>query len=125
MRRLIALSVLVLCALPAGSGAGGKPHSGLYGKLTKGPVAPTCRPRGHPCYVSAGRATLRFLRNHKVVARAHTTKKGNYRIALAPGRYGVRTSVGRGNVRPGTVRVRKNTFSHVNFRADTGIRPPT
>lgn len=119
----IALSAaLLVLAVPTGGASGAGATSGLYGKVTKGPVLPVCRRSGRPCYVAAAHARLTFLRGNRVAARVRTRANGTYRIALAKGRYSVRTNIGRGGIRPMRVTVPSHRFARVNFRADTAIR---
>ena len=54
-----------------------------------------------------------------------TRADGRYRIALAPGRYAVRTtspSIFERRPQPGTVTVPRDRFARVIFTLDTGIR---
>lgn len=113
------LTLALLVALVAGSAAGQAGRSGLYGRVTKGPVSPICLPE-KPCYVAAKHAKLRFIRNGHVVKRAQTGTKGRYRVALPPGRYTVRVKRP-ATIKPARVRV-PGHFRRVDFLIDTGIR---
>ena len=122
MRALPAL-VGVAVAAAAGCGAAAStPQSGLYGKVTRGPLQPVCQ-EGVPCDGPALGITLVFVRDGNVVARARTGADGSYRVGLAPGRYSVRI-VPRALVppEPRTVSVPTRTFRRVDFSIDTGIR---
>jgi hypothetical protein len=114
------LTLVLLPALVAGSAAGRTARSGLYGKVTKGPVSPICLPE-KPCYVAAKHAKLRFIRHGHVVKRIQTTAKGRYRLALPAGRYTVRTKRP-ATIKPERVRVPRNHSRRVDFLIDTGIR---
>jgi hypothetical protein len=115
---LVALAAAVACGAATGTG----PRTGLYGKVTKGPLTPVCTV-GTPCDGPARDTTLVFSRNGAVVARARTRDDGTYRVAVQPGRYAVR-AVPR-TMRPpepGTASVPRTGFRRVDFFLDTGIR---
>ncbi len=95
-------------------------HSGLYGKVTRGPITPVCVAE-QPCSEPAAGATLRFLRDGHLVAQAHVKDDGTYRIALEPGAYTV-AAQSRRPLDPSTTRVRTGRFVRVDFAIDTGIR---
>ena len=111
-------SALVL----AGAASSSTKPSGLYGVVTRGPIAPVCV-AGQPCDGPARGVTLVFARPG-YEKRVTTSKTGSFRIRLAAGRYtvglGRRQSVGRFD--PGTVRVLPARFRRVDFAIDTGIR---
>ncbi len=116
-----ALAALAAAAiLPLAGGA--TPAAGLYGVVTKGPVAPVCRV-GEPCEAPA-QVTLLFARNG-AIRKARSGSDGRYRIALAPGVYSVSTleriGIGR-NITPARVKVRRARYDRVDFHIDTGIR---
>ncbi len=95
--------------------------SGLYGKVTRGPISPVCRV-GYPCDEPAKGARFLLQRNGHATW-VHTTSTGAYRVRLAPGRYFVTTgNYGPGSIKPSTVRVPAGRYARVNFSIDTGIR---
>jgi hypothetical protein len=117
---LAAGAAVALALLPAARAA---PGSGLFGVVTAGPIKPVCQ-AGIPCDAPV-RVKLVFSRNGTVVARAQTTAKGRYRIALAPGYYDVRSlrKLGISRVpRPHAVHVRSGHWDRIDLRFDTGIR---
>ncbi len=99
-------------------------RTGLLGTVHRGPIMPVCR-EGVPCDEPAAGLALLFVRRGAVAARARTDGDGRYRVALAAGRYSVRTAqptlIGRG-VSPPQVTVPAHHFARVNFFVDTGIR---
>jgi hypothetical protein len=104
--------------------AAGTIGSGLYGKVTRGPLTPVCVAE-KPCSEPAAGVTLRFLRSGTLVASVVTAKDGSYRVGLRPGAYAARISrqprLG-GGLRPSTVRVAAVGWTRQNFSIDTGIR---
>ncbi len=121
MLRLLIGAILVGFASPAVATTG----SGLYGKVTRGPIAPVCTV-GKPCSAPAPGITLSFVRNAKTVARVESGRYGLYRVALAPGIYTVRevaqTTMKPPMVKPLVVRVRVGTWTRLDVTVDTGIR---
>jgi hypothetical protein len=122
VRALGASLVILVAAVACGSATGSSVRTGLYGKVTKGPLTPVCMV-GTPCNGPASDTTLVFSRDGAVIARTRTRDDGTYRIALRPGRYAVRT-VPRmmSPPEPGAASVPRTGFRHVNFFVDTGIR---
>jgi hypothetical protein len=117
VRRLLVITSLVLLGLPGG-GTTAVLHSGLYGTVTRGPIAPVCAAE-QPCTAPAVGSTIVFMhagRFARVVVRAD----GSYRVRLVPGYYLVKSL--RGRIEPTTVRVPLNHTRHINFSIDTGIR---
>ena len=105
------------------SGVGaGQQSSGLAGKVLRGPVTPVCIVT-RPCQVPAS-ATLAFRQTGREVARVRSTKTGEYRISLPPGRYAVRPAFHHPlwRISPQAVRVPSGGYARVNFLIDTGIR---
>ena len=116
MKRVVLVVALALAA-PAAAQA----PSGLYGKVTRGPISPVCRV-GYPCVEPAKNAKFLLQRNGKATW-VHTTSTGTYRVRLAPGRYIVTTgNLGPGGIKPSSVRVPASRYLRVNFAIDTGIR---
>ena len=94
--------------------------TGLYGYVTRGPIAPLCRP-GESCFRPA-RLTLEFRRPGRLAVKIATSAAGAYRVALAPGDYTVfARTVGLGRLKPGLVRVSAGRFRRVDFVLGTGI----
>jgi hypothetical protein len=114
--------VIIAAAAILGLGAGGATtiHSGLYGKVTRGPITPVCAAE-QPCSEPAAGAALRFLRNGQLVAQTRVKADGSYRIALLPGTYTV-LAPSRRPLDPSTARIRTGRFTRVDFAIDTGIR---
>jgi hypothetical protein len=109
---------LVLLGL-AGGGSATVLRSGLYGKVTRGPIAPVCVAE-QPCSAPARGSALVFARPDRLsAARVVVRADGFYRVRLAPGRYVVRS--GRA-IEPAAVRVLPNRMRRVDFSIDTGIR---
>ena len=98
--------------------------SGLHGTVLRGPTTPVCRV-GTPCSAPAAGVTLRFVRRHRVAARARVHKDGGYAVRLAPGIYTVLFTphllIGTG-IRPRRVRVLAGPPRELDFWIDTGIR---
>lgn len=123
MRHALGAGMVSLVAAAAcGAATGTSLTSGLFGKVTKGPLTPVCH-EGVPCDGPAAGLTLVFSRNGTAVARTTTRKDGSYRLALRPGRYSVR-AVPRAMIptEPRLVSVPTGRFRHVDFFVDTGIR---
>jgi hypothetical protein len=109
-------------ALSSAAPADGVSRSGLYGLVTRGPITPVCVAE-QPCSKPAPGVRLTFTRGG--VAKAVVTNAlGRYRLALAPGRYSVRTGaapgIGRG-LEPSVVVV-PAAWKRQPFSIDTGIR---
>jgi hypothetical protein len=121
-----ALAVALVAGALVVPSAGTTTRSGLFGKVTRGPLTPVCRAET-PCYGPAADVTLRFLRHGVVAGRATTAKDGSYRIALTPGMYDVRltppsrTRIGRG-LEPNVAHVTAGRWTRTDFSIDTGIR---
>ncbi len=119
----LVLAALVASALAAcgATASGTTVKSGLRGTFSIGPTQPVCE-KGTDCNGPARHAKLYFTRAGRTKS-ALTDSKGAYRVTLAPGWYGVRTSVGIRRVpTPARVRVIAGRYRLVNFAADTGIR---
>lgn len=97
----------------------------LKGTLVLSPALPVCR-AGRPCTKPLAGAILDFSQNGAVVASARTDVDGRYRVALAPGTYGLtrRTSgpqPGRG-LDVQTVVVPPSASATLDLAYDAGIR---
>ena len=121
-KRASLIAALVVMALGATSAHAGAP-SGLRGLVTRSPITPVCM-EGVPCSAPATNTPLVFFRQGRSI-RTRTDSAGRYRVALAPGWWGVRTvtvpRIGSG-IEPPTVRVLAGRVRVVNFDIDTGIR---
>ena len=116
------LLALALLAAAVGTPAAAAP-SGLHGHVTRGPTQPVCR-AGQPCTEPAAHLTLVFRQPGRAPVTTRTDARGNYRVALPPGTYRVRTD-GRGpgtGLWPARVRVRQGHDDRRDFSLDTGIR---
>ena len=117
--------VLAVCLLAAGSGtaAGGTRSAVLQGTVLVAPAAPVCMPRV-PCMRPAAGVVLAFSRAGVVRARVTTGAEGSYRVALAPGTYGVRVTRPEGvhRLSPSVVSVSAGQVKRTTFYLDTGIR---
>jgi hypothetical protein len=116
---LVALAAAVSCG--AATGSADTLHTGLYGRVTTGPLTPVCSD-DRPCEGPARDLKLAFLRNGVVAGRTTTRTDGTYRIGLRPGTYRVRAVATRAAPEPDTARVVQTGFRRVNFFVDTGIR---
>ena|SRR5437868_8786506 len=98
--------------------------TGLHGVVMRGPITPVCMV-GKPCSEPATGVVLIFSRDGHDVARARTSTRGRYTVALAPGRYAVRLptapKIGSG-LTPRAVSVPRGGSAVLDFRIDTGIR---
>ena len=110
--------------MPLLSGCGGAQQAlhggggGLQGKVSRGPITPTCQ-LGKPCSAPARGVTLTFSRGGSVVAHVKTGDDGTFRVNLPAGRYFV---MGAQPVRPQQVTVGGDGYRRVNFAIDTKIR---
>jgi hypothetical protein len=116
--RAAALGVLV-GLLAVGAAGASTTTSGLYGKVTRGPIAPVCVAE-QPCSEPAAGVLLKFSRGGKAVASTRSRADGSYRIGLAPALYKIKLSAR--SIDPSEVTVRSGRFRHVDFSIDTGIR---
>jgi len=117
-RQLVSLVAATL--LVAAPSAAATQPSGLFGRVTRGPLTPVCRV-GIPCTGPAAKVSIVFLQRGRPAGHTTTDRAGKYRLALAPGVYTVRIAAGRGSS-PTTARVRAGRFARLNFSLDTGIR---
>ncbi len=116
--------VSALAALAFVSAASGAAQSGLRGVVTRSPIRPVCM-EGVPCSAPAKNTELAFFRTGFRTVTTRTDTAGRYRVALAPGVWGVRAPgsprIGSG-ISPSRVRVYVGRFRVVNLDIDTGIR---
>ena len=116
----IAVALIGAVCLLGGAAQGSTVKSGLYGKVTRGPITPVCIAE-LPCSAPAAGAVIVFSRSGREVARTRTAANGTYRMALRPGTYSVRVLRAR-PVEPATTWVPGGRFRHIDFSIDTGIR---
>ncbi len=116
----ITLAVIAAVCLLGGAAQGATVKSGLFGKVTRGPITPVCIAEV-PCSAPVPGAMIVFSRAGHEVARTRTSAKGTYRLTLTPGTYSVRVLQAR-PVDPGVARVQRGQFRHTDFSIDTGIR---
>jgi hypothetical protein len=95
---------------------------GLQGRVLRAPAQPVCvslRPCSTPVSV-----VLAFFRSGRERAHVRSSRNGEYRVSLAPGRYSVRVAHRHPLWRalPQTVRVPVGRYARVNFFVDTGIQ---
>jgi hypothetical protein len=114
------IAVIGVVCLVGGAAQGSTVKSGLYGKVTRGPITPVCIAE-QPCSAPVSGAMLVFSRAGHEVARTRTTTAGAYRVTLTPGGYNVRVLQAR-PVDPASARVPQGHFRHLDFSIDTGIR---
>jgi hypothetical protein len=116
----ITLALIAAVCLLGGAAQGSTIKSGLYGKVTRGPITPVCMAEV-PCSAPVPGAMIVFSRAGHEVARTRTATNGAYRLTLTPGMYSVRVLHAR-PVDPAIARVQRGNFRHVDFSIDTGIR---
>ncbi len=115
-----AFSLVGVMCLLGGVAQGSTVKSGLYGKVTRGPIMPVCIAE-RPCSRPVSGAMIVFSRAGHKVAHTRTAANGAYRLTLTPGLYNVRVLQTR-PVDPGSARVRQGHYRHIDFSIDTGIR---
>ena len=91
----------------------------LHGVIRIGPTTPVCKV-GVPCDKPAAKIVLRFTRFGSTVS-ATTDARGRYSVALAPGIWTVRASVGM-SIRPTRFTPPHRRSAARDFLIDTGIR---
>jgi len=129
MRTIAVLSVVAVLgvAVPAAaSGPASGPtkastRNGLYGHATIGPLTPVCSV-SVPCYGPAKSARIGFVTRGRAVRWTRTDANGDYRIALPPGRYKIKSKIGFGVVKPVAARVKAGSYARADLTLDTGIR---
>ena len=129
---LTAMSVSALACgsigrgLPLASAAAStrQPDAGITGEVRIGPTCPVERP-GKVCE-RPYRATITIRRepSHALVARVRSSATGDFRIALAPGRYLLLPENGHPYPRstPVLATVASHRYTAVLIRYDSGIR---
>lgn len=119
-----AVAAAVLLALGTASGAGRHLDSGIHGRVLYGPTCPVQRP-GRSCE-RPYRASIAIRREHAgtLVMRVRSGAGGRFTAYLAPGAYLLVPRNGRPYPRAHsqTVSVRRNAFTAVTIRYDSGIR---
>jgi hypothetical protein len=114
------LAVAVLIAVLTGTAsASARPHSGVFGLVTRGPLTPVCIAE-RPCSEPVAGALVVAARAGRIVARTRTRADGFYRLRVSPSLYTVRLLGRRAD--PQTARVRRGRVVRVDFAIDTGIR---
>ena len=113
----------------AGDGSSGgqssaRADSGIRGRVVLGPTCPVERP-GRPC--SRPYETTIVIRREpggKLAAQAHSSARGRFSVALAPGTYRLVPAVEGAFARtsPQRVTVQSHRYATVVIRYDTGIR---
>lgn len=109
-------AVAVLAAAVVVTAAAARVHGGLAGTVVQGANRPSCTDAA-PCTKPVAGVTLSFVRGGQVVAHTLSDSAGDYTVALGPGTYAVRASVG-GAVRrvvPATVRIADAAVLHRRF----------
>ena len=119
-----AVAVVLLLALGTASGAVRHVDSGIHGLVLYGPTCPVQRP-GSSCerpYQAS--IAIRRERTGALVIRVRSGAGGRFTTYLAPGSYVVVPSNGRPypRARAQTVSVRRNAFTAVTVRYESGIR---
>lgn len=119
-----AVAVAFLLALGTASGAGRRLDSGSHGRVLYGPTCPVQRP-GRSCE-RPFRASIAIRREHTraLVMNVSSGAGGSFTIYLAPGAYLLVPRNGRLFPRAHSlaVSVRRNAFTAVTIRYDSGIR---
>lgn len=117
---LVGLFVALVIASSAGATATVGGASGLKGRVTIGPLTPTCSDAA-PCDGPAGHVLLTFSRSGRSPVGVRTDATGWYRVLLPAGTYAVHASRGM-RLTPIRVIVRIGVVSRRDFSIDTGIR---
>ena len=98
--------------------------SGVAGRVLYGPTCPVQR-IGQSC-TRPYRATItiRSWQTRRLIARVRSSRRGWFRVALAPGRYLLVPQAGKPYPRasPQTVTVRSHRYTEVTVDYDSGIR---
>jgi hypothetical protein len=123
-RVALAASLAAAAAGCSSQNPGGNSAGGLYGKVVIRPATPVCR-AGTSCSKPAADLPLVFSQHGRIVASTRTDKRGDYRIRLEPGRYGVRVAgsrrAGKG-LRPAAATVPEGRYGRLALTYDPGIR---
>jgi len=119
-----AVTLAVLLVLGTASGATGHRDSGIRGRVLYGPTCPVQRP-GRICE-RPYQASIAIRREHtgKLVMRVRSGDGGRFTVYLAPGAYLLVPRNGHPYPRAHsqTISVRRNAFTAVTIRYDSGIR---
>jgi hypothetical protein len=125
--RAVFASAVALTAFAAwGGSSAGVTDSGVRGKVAIGPTCPVVIEGDPSCEDQPYEATIRILREGRLVARARSGEDGRFRRRLEPGRY-VLDPVEPNGTGPPTagsrvVRVYRHRFTFVTIAFDSGIR---
>jgi len=120
---IMASSLVVLCCATAWGRPMISRGSGIVGNVSEGPIMPVCQ-INVPCtrpFVNAPILVLNAA-NRNVVRSTKTNRRGNFRVAVAPGSYLVHVQVidfPRCPEVPATVR--RHRLTHVQVACRTGI----
>ncbi|MDO8562941.1 MAG: hypothetical protein Q7S25_03750 [Candidatus Limnocylindria bacterium] len=113
-------------ALALAACGGAAPTGGIEGRVLAGPTCPVQRiPPDPGCADRPIAIALEVVSGSgSVVARTESGSDGVFRIAVAPGRYTVRSGAGRPlpALRPTPVEVPATGWVTLELQADTGIR---
>jgi hypothetical protein len=126
MRRVRAISILLLFLLACAGRGPSSGDSGIRGTVLLGPTCPV-ETLESPCPDRPlADVEIRVLRGSDVVATVRSDGEGRFAVALDPGRYEVQAVVEEGgpgmSAKPVDVVVTNGVFNDVNVPVDSGIR---
>jgi hypothetical protein len=121
------VSILALTTFAAPSGSATETiDSGVRGRVTIGPTCPVVVEGDPSCEDRPYEATIRILRDGRLVAHARSDEDGRFRRRLRPGRYVLDPVEPNGSGPPSApsraVRVHRHRFTFVTIEFDSGIR---
>jgi hypothetical protein len=124
-----ALLLAALVTTMASCGGGDAPSSGNSGIEGRVVIGPTCaaEQQGSPCPAEPYEADLQIVRagTNEVVTDVRSDSDGRFRVALAPGRYIIRSTDDEASLpslKPVSVTVSDDEFVHSTVVFDSGIR---
>jgi hypothetical protein len=124
------LLLAALLATMASCGGSDTPSSsgtsGIEGRVMIGPSC-AAEQQGSPCPAEPYEAELQIVRagNNEVVTDMRSDSDGRFRVALAPGRYIIRSTEDEGSLpslKPVSVTVSDDDFARATIVFDSGIR---